>query len=76
MPPKDAPEKRVVWLLLAGAALGLALATFGLIETGGGGSGMGFEELKYLSDRAAGEAALSSEQSAGGWPELAPRVIR
>lgn len=41
-----------------------------------GTAGTGFEELKYLSDRSAGEAGLSDEQSAGGWPELEPRVIR
>jgi general secretion pathway protein D len=41
-----------------------------------GTSGTGFEELKYLSDRSAGEAGLGSEQAAGGWPRLAPRVIR
>lgn len=43
-----------------------------------GSAGNGFEELKYISDRAAGTdgAGLSSEQRAGGWPELAPRVIR
>jgi hypothetical protein len=41
-----------------------------------GAAGTGFEELKYISDRAAGEAGLSDEQSAGGWPELAPRIMR
>ena len=41
-----------------------------------GAAGTGFEELKYISDRAAGESGLSDEQSAGGWPELAPRIMR
>ncbi len=41
-----------------------------------GAAGTGFEELKHISDRAAGHAALSAEQRAGGWPELEPRIIR
>lgn len=38
------------------------------------GGGTGFEELKYLSDRAAEDSGIAGEFD--GWPVLKPRVIR
>ncbi|MBX3408179.1 MAG: hypothetical protein KF869_15610 [Phycisphaeraceae bacterium] len=38
------------------------------------GSGTGFEELKYLSDRAAEDSGIAGEFD--GWPVMRPRVIR
>ena len=38
------------------------------------GSGTGFEELKYLSDRAAEDSGIAGEYD--GWPVMRPRVIR